>query len=283
MTDRKPISKSLRFAVFARDAFTCRYCGVQPGDVRLVVDHLIPVAQGGTNDESNLITACEPCNQGKSARRLDQAAPTEMDRLRMVQESLEQRHAAEHAADFIAAKKDLEQEMINLWCEIRGHGEAEIRTVRIVSRYVQEVGLKTVAEWIQRAHDWKPHLPDYKIGQIVSGYRRAERERAEQLSEVVALEEEVRRLREQNGTWRDVAEAVLEETYHRLQAIVGCHYRMKFPAAVDALCVRIECNETSLCIECRSRILWGILADAFEVACAAEKRAATQQEVDPHA
>lgn len=69
--DRKPLSKSLRFSVFERDGFACRYCGEEAPYVVLVVDHKIAVANGGTNDFENLITACESCNQGKSARELN--------------------------------------------------------------------------------------------------------------------------------------------------------------------------------------------------------------------
>ena len=32
----------------------------------LVIDHRFPVSRGGGNDESNLVTACEDCNSGKS-------------------------------------------------------------------------------------------------------------------------------------------------------------------------------------------------------------------------
>jgi hypothetical protein len=41
----------------------------------LVIDHLMPVSKGGTNDRDNLITACESCNQGKSDRLLDSTIP----------------------------------------------------------------------------------------------------------------------------------------------------------------------------------------------------------------
>src|SRR4051812_15410387 len=64
-TRRRSTGKRLRFEVFKRDYFTCRYCGAQPPDVVLVVDHVIPVALGGPSTLDNLITACEPCNQGK--------------------------------------------------------------------------------------------------------------------------------------------------------------------------------------------------------------------------
>jgi hypothetical protein len=75
---RSSISPKVRWQVFARDNYTCRYCGRRPPEVVLVVDHHIPVAQGGTDDIGNLVTSCELCNQGKSdlhpARPLD-AAP----------------------------------------------------------------------------------------------------------------------------------------------------------------------------------------------------------------
>lgn len=71
MTLRKSTGKRLRFEVFKRDHFTCQYCGAQPLDVVLVIDHITAVALGGTSTIDNLITACESCNQGKTDRALD--------------------------------------------------------------------------------------------------------------------------------------------------------------------------------------------------------------------
>lgn len=64
---RKPISKRTRFEVFKRDGFVCQYCGAHPPDVILEVDHITPVAEGGLDDEGNLVTACFNCNRGKAA------------------------------------------------------------------------------------------------------------------------------------------------------------------------------------------------------------------------
>lgn len=61
--ERKPIPNYIRFQVFKRDRFTCQYCG--RSGVELEVDHIQPVANGGTNDLDNLITACKDCNRGK--------------------------------------------------------------------------------------------------------------------------------------------------------------------------------------------------------------------------
>lgn len=63
---RRPVR--LRFDVLARDRYTCRYCGRKAPDVELVVDHIVPVVKGGTNEPANLVTACEDCNSGKGKR-----------------------------------------------------------------------------------------------------------------------------------------------------------------------------------------------------------------------
>ena len=68
------ISKSVRFEVFARDAFTCQYCGQHPPDTVLELDH-IHRAKGGSDELLNLITSCWECNRGKAAKVLSEIAP----------------------------------------------------------------------------------------------------------------------------------------------------------------------------------------------------------------
>lgn len=71
------VSKRLRFEILRRDNYTCRYCGDSPPDVKLTVDHVMPRALGGTDDPSNLVAACGPCNSGKSSATPD--APVVID------------------------------------------------------------------------------------------------------------------------------------------------------------------------------------------------------------
>lgn len=67
------LSKKIRFAVFKRDGFTCRYCGRHAPEVELHVDHVTPRAKGGRDSLWNLVTACVDCNLGK---RIDEVGGT---------------------------------------------------------------------------------------------------------------------------------------------------------------------------------------------------------------
>lgn len=100
------LSSSLRrwARVFARDSYTCRYCGretLAPPVLRAVshlfptifrfhrnwktsetdaayfvlstsADHVVPVTRGGTDELSNLATACWTCNEMKGNRLLSE-------------------------------------------------------------------------------------------------------------------------------------------------------------------------------------------------------------------
>lgn len=46
----------------------CHYCHGHFAPDQLTMDHIIPVARGGTSDKSNVVPACFPCNQAKSAK-----------------------------------------------------------------------------------------------------------------------------------------------------------------------------------------------------------------------
>ena len=63
---RKGIKPSVRFEVLRRNKFCCTYCGKAAVDgYKLVIDHILPVSKGGTNDIENLTSSCEECNIGK--------------------------------------------------------------------------------------------------------------------------------------------------------------------------------------------------------------------------
>lgn len=89
---RTPLSKKIRFEIFKRDKFTCQYCGGKSPNVILNVDHIEPVATGGTNEIMNLITSCFECNNGKRAIPLSDESVVEKQRkqLEELQERREQ-------------------------------------------------------------------------------------------------------------------------------------------------------------------------------------------------
>lgn len=62
--------RGLRSTVFARDDYTCQYCGARGG--QLECDHVVPVSRGGSHALANLATACKPCNRSKRAKTPDE-------------------------------------------------------------------------------------------------------------------------------------------------------------------------------------------------------------------
>lgn len=58
--------------VFARDRWTCQYCGVKKEIAELTVDHVIPRALGGRTEWENVATSCPACNSAKADKTLQQ-------------------------------------------------------------------------------------------------------------------------------------------------------------------------------------------------------------------
>lgn len=59
----------LRKAILTRDKHLCQACLAKgrPTPARHV-DHIVPKAKGGTDDEANLQSLCVPCHDEKTAR-----------------------------------------------------------------------------------------------------------------------------------------------------------------------------------------------------------------------
>lgn len=63
----KWITKKRRLAIYLRDGGKCIYCGAHVSTgVLLTLDHVLACNNGGTNESSNLVTACRSCNSSKS-------------------------------------------------------------------------------------------------------------------------------------------------------------------------------------------------------------------------
>jgi hypothetical protein len=155
---RRSTGKRLRFEVFKRDYFTCRYCGAQPPDVVLVVDHIVPVAAGGASSLENLITACEPCNQGKAAKSLSEMPPrTDADLLYMEvqQEIMELRRYQRVLQEWEAARAQFMESLREMWCEASGldWGPADAILRPLIIRYTPDVVADAVLDVADKVGD----------------------------------------------------------------------------------------------------------------------------------
>ncbi|MGW7296135.1 HNH endonuclease [Streptomyces xiamenensis] len=122
------VSKRLRYEILRRDNHTCRYCGAAAPDAPLRIDHVTPVALGGTDTADNLVTACEPCNSGKTSTTTDAAtvADVKQDALRWA-EAMKQAAANLTAADrHKAAYRDVFLAEWNRWGAGKGKQRREI-------------------------------------------------------------------------------------------------------------------------------------------------------------
>lgn len=156
MAKRKPISASVRWQIFARDNFTCRYCGAQAGQtgVNLQIEHIISVVDGGSNEIDNLLTSCQRCNNGKGARSLASMpdAPAIEERMRDRAESIARQAESIRAA--IDGEKQLFQQAVNLKCEAYRVDSVVMATneERIIINLCKEFGSETVLDWYRAAY-----------------------------------------------------------------------------------------------------------------------------------
>ena len=140
MAERKAISKKVRFEVFKRDNFTCQYCGKSAPDVVLEIDHMKPVSKGGTNDITNLITACFDCNRGKSNKELSDDSVIKKQNAQLQE----------------LAKRREQIEMMMLWREeLKDETEMLVNTVAdsfesLTDRHVTEQGRKAIRKWLKQ-------------------------------------------------------------------------------------------------------------------------------------
>lgn len=70
------IAKKRREAIYARDNYSCSYCGVDlnlQGGV-LTLDHVKPREKGGRDWNNNLVTSCLSCNSTKKNMSLNSFA-----------------------------------------------------------------------------------------------------------------------------------------------------------------------------------------------------------------
>jgi 5-methylcytosine-specific restriction endonuclease McrA len=65
-----PSLRLSRRSIFARDNYTCQYCGQRFRD--LTLDHIVPRRLGGGTTWENLVCCCRKCNSKKADKTLEQ-------------------------------------------------------------------------------------------------------------------------------------------------------------------------------------------------------------------
>jgi 5-methylcytosine-specific restriction endonuclease McrA len=153
---RKSIPKSIRFEVLKRDSFKCQYCGRSAPEVLLQVDHMEPVAKGGSDEVVNLITSCFDCNSGKSDRRINDQSVLEKQKLQ-IDELQERREQLEMMLAWRNGLQDLAAETVDrlaaYWNEktitfhLTDQGRAQLR--KIIGKYQ----VSEIAEAMDTASD----------------------------------------------------------------------------------------------------------------------------------
>lgn len=155
MNKRKPLGKSTRFEVFKRDHFTCQYCGRKSPDVILEVDHIVPVAEGGTNDLLNLVTSCRDCNRGKGKKKLDDNTAVMKQRERIEQDAERQEQVAmmlEWKREVSELDNMLVENLSDYWTSLTGY-ELHDKGRRVLRSYYNRFGYDDVSDSIMIAVD----------------------------------------------------------------------------------------------------------------------------------
>lgn len=156
------ISTRLRYEILRRDGFTCRYCGAKAPDAVLEVDHVLAVALGGTDEPTNLVTACEPCNSGKASTTPDAAMVADVDEqhlqwlaaIKSAQSVMAQRErdSKDQFARFEAAWKTWDKTLLSLDANAPEKLELWLADGLTIEQVCEYVSIAWSAHWIPPAN-----------------------------------------------------------------------------------------------------------------------------------
>jgi len=191
------VTRRLRFEILRRDNHTCRYCGASAPDVKLTVDHVVPVALGGGDEPSNLVTACQGCNAGKSSITPDapivEAVSDDTLRWARAMEQAAAMQAADHQR-WVAYRSEFERAWF-AWRTNNGEGEyVEIpddweRTVNAFFAARLDIAIVTdTVDRAMRSATWNRQYSEFKLFAGICW--KLIRERQEIAESLIAAEQE---------------------------------------------------------------------------------------------
>lgn len=150
-TKRKTLSKKVRFEVFKRDSFKCQYCGAAAPEAILVVDHIDPLSKDGADEMVNYITACQPCNAGKSDRKLDDSTTLQKQKAQL-DELNQRREQLEMMMQWRSGMKDLNEmqveEVTTAWKDAAPGWNLNDKGLKEVRAFLRKYGLAKVLDAI---------------------------------------------------------------------------------------------------------------------------------------
>lgn len=105
-------------------------------DVVLNVDHIHPVAKGGTNDITNLVTSCFECNSGKSDRELSDDSVVKKQQ-RQLAELNERREQLEMMLEWRNSMNDIKEKQVDAFND---------RLSYLTNHTLNAIGEKTISK-----------------------------------------------------------------------------------------------------------------------------------------
>ncbi len=155
-------------------------------DVILEVDHIKPVAEGGTNGMLNLITSCRDCNRGKGKTRLDtnQELKKQQEELQILAEKREQlKMLMEWRTELSELMQEEVDYVCDYWLSQVGYSLTDTGKGQVLS-YIRQFGINELLDAIDisitqyfRGTKESATWAFLKIGGICYNRRKAREER----------------------------------------------------------------------------------------------------------
>ena len=112
---KKKKVKFSRVNIYARDKYSCQYCGKDGRMKDFTFDHVIPKSRGGRTVWKNIVTCCTSCNTKKRDRTPQEAGmklrnkPTQPEWLPAISIRISQRSVPEAWQDYLYWNVELEE------------------------------------------------------------------------------------------------------------------------------------------------------------------------------
>ncbi|MET7362553.1 HNH endonuclease [Streptomyces sp. NPDC005562] len=180
-TARKSIPGSIRALVHHTYGNRCAACGRTPKDdqVKLVIDHMVPLDLGGTNEQENLQLLCEEDNHNKQSLFADHQENAVALRRSL---TLPEVHLRIGELLKAMAGEDVPKELIVLVAREENHGDPtkrmrELRSLGWLIENSQRKKGRRVLSFYRLEHwePWPPEGPQAAVAKIERARRRAKR------------------------------------------------------------------------------------------------------------